>query len=72
MLLNFPSIWLLVFVSITRAKILQKPMISDVSTPFSSKFDALVERTLRHFHVPGLSIAVIDGNETYAKVLILL
>ena len=55
---------------VAQAKSFQKPLIHEPSTPFNSKFDALVENTLKHFHIPGLSIAVIDGNETFAKVLI--
>ena len=66
----FPSGFFLLFASLAGAKITQKPMIGDFSTPFNTKFDAFVEDTLNHFHVPGLSIAVVDGNQTFAKVLI--
>lgn len=48
---------------------LQEPLLDSHSNPLSPEFDALVEEILDHFHVPGLSIAVIDGNETFAKVL---
>ena len=36
--------------------------------PLTEKFDARVEDVLKHFQVPGLSIAVVLGNETFAKV----
>ena len=32
-------------------------------------FDKYVEETLEHWKVPGLSIAVIDGDAVYSKVL---
>ena len=32
------------------------------------QFDLLVERTLDRFKVPGLAIAVVDGERIYAKV----
>ncbi|OCK79261.1 beta-lactamase/transpeptidase-like protein [Lepidopterella palustris CBS 459.81] len=46
--------------------------IDDMTTtkptgPFTPDFDAVVERLLQEFHVPGLSIAVVHGEETYAK-----
>lgn len=52
-----------------RGNRLQEPLLDSRSNPFSPELDALVEETLDHFHVAGLSIAVIDGNETFAKVL---
>ena len=48
----------------------QKPLTDSPSAPFDSDFDTLVQETLKHLHVPGLSIAVIDGNQTYAKVVL--
>ena len=36
--------------------------------PFSPVFDKFVATTIKHFHIPGLSMAVINGNETCAKV----
>ena len=32
-------------------------------------FDKYVEETLEHWKVPGLSIAVVDGDGVYSKVL---
>jgi CubicO group peptidase (beta-lactamase class C family) len=37
-------------------------------TPLDGTFDAFVETILQEWHVPGLSIAVIDGEKTFAKV----
>lgn len=47
---------------------LQEPLLDSRSNPFIPELDALVDETLDHFHVPGLSIAIIDGDETFAKV----
>ena len=38
------------------------------TNPIDKDFDSLVEETLRHLHIPGMSIAVVDGQDTYAKV----
>ncbi|KAI9716392.1 MAG: hypothetical protein M1835_004177, partial [Candelina submexicana] len=35
--------------------------------PLNAEFDDLVYRTLDKWHVPGLAIAVVDGNNTYSK-----
>ena len=35
---------------------------------FDEKFDALAQDTLDEWQVPGLSIAVVDGDQTFAKV----
>lgn len=35
--------------------------------PFDGIFDKLAEDALKSFNVPGFSIAVVKGNETYAK-----
>lgn len=52
-----------------RGNRLQEPLLESSSNPLSPQFDTLVQQTLDHFHVPGLSIAVVDGNDTFAKVL---
>lgn len=36
--------------------------------PFTPKFAAFVDDVLAEWKVPGISIAVIDGSETYAEV----
>ncbi|XWX00780.1 hypothetical protein V2A60_008801 [Cordyceps javanica] len=37
------------------------------TTPFTSETDALVASLLARFQVPGCSVAVIDGEETFTK-----
>jgi hypothetical protein len=32
------------------------------------KFEGLFKETLEHWHVPGVSVAVVDGEKTYAQV----
>lgn len=36
--------------------------------PLTDEFDELVQEIMEEWKIPGLSIAVVDGNETYAKV----
>ncbi|KAF4545379.1 Penicillin-binding protein [Lasiodiplodia theobromae] len=38
-----------------------------VRDPFDDEFDQMVEETLEHWHVPGLSVAVVHGDYTFAK-----
>ncbi|OJD30137.1 penicillin-binding protein [Diplodia corticola] len=38
-----------------------------VQDPFDEDFDRMVEETLAHWHVPGLSVAVVHGDATFAK-----
>jgi hypothetical protein len=40
----------------------QHVLNSDDTGPFTSKFGELVHETLELFHVPGVSIAVVDGD----------
>ena len=42
---------------------------SEENTPFDSAFDAFVEATLLEWHVPGLSIAIVDDGKVFSKVL---
>jgi hypothetical protein len=46
----------------------QQPLRVDSSGPLDSKFGSLVNKTLHSWHVPGLSIAVIDGDDVWAEV----
>jgi hypothetical protein len=47
----------------------QSPILdSESSSPLNAKFDSLVKETLADWHIPGVAIAVIDGNKTYSKV----
>ncbi|KAL1641815.1 hypothetical protein SLS58_005857 [Diplodia intermedia] len=38
-----------------------------VRDPFDEEFDRMVKETLEHWHVPGLSVAVVHGDTTFAK-----
>ena len=40
------------------------------ASPFTKDFDTLVEELLEEWHVPGIAIAVVDGDETWTKVRI--
>ena len=31
-------------------------------------FEALVQRTLDRWHVPGMAVAMVDGDHTWAEV----
>lgn len=37
-------------------------------TPLDETFDAFVQTLLQEWHVPGMSVAVVDGDQTFAKV----
>ena len=38
------------------------------TNPFDTEFDELVIDDLANWHVPGLSIAVVSGDQVFAKV----
>ncbi|KFY84254.1 hypothetical protein V500_09468 [Pseudogymnoascus sp. VKM F-4518 (FW-2643)] len=40
---------------------------SDPRNPLDETFDAFVQTLLQEWHVPGMSIAVVDGDQTFAK-----
>ena len=50
----------------------QLPLGTDVTriSFLNADFDAFVHDTLEAWHVPGLSIAIVDGDAIHAKVLI--
>lgn len=52
----------------TAAELQQQP-IQAANFEFDSAFDAFVENTLEDWHVPGLSIAIIDHGKVFSKVL---
>lgn len=39
-----------------------------IPNPLNEEFENLVAETLEKWHVPGMSIAVVDGENTWAKV----
>ena len=45
-----------------------KQIPSSTDGPLDDNFGKLVNETLELWHVPGLSIAVVDGDKTWAKV----
>lgn len=45
-----------------------RTLTAEPTDPFTPDFDTLVEGLLQEFHVPGLSIAVVHGDETFTKV----
>lgn len=47
----------------------QIPLNGKERSPFSKEFNDLVSSTLDHWHVPGLSIAIVDNNSTFSKVI---
>lgn len=53
----------------------QKPLAEllpkSPKSPFDDDFATFVNLTMTDFKVPGLSIAVIDGDDTFAKVCLL-
>ena len=38
------------------------------STPGSPDFNGLIYELLEHYHVPGIAVAILDGNKTFAEV----
>ncbi|KAK8245261.1 beta-lactamase/transpeptidase-like protein [Phyllosticta capitalensis] len=55
----------------------QQPLVSGSGTqerksldsygPLDVEFDALVQKTMDQFHVPGLSLVIVQGEKTFAK-----
>lgn len=37
-------------------------------SPFTLEFDSLVQRQLEKWKVPGITISVVHGSSTFAKV----
>ena len=46
----------------------QSPLSTPDTSPFTTDFDKLVAETLAHWNTPGVSIAVVDGDQTFSKV----
>ena len=62
---------LLALSSLGRAATVQQPILEAVAfseTYLNDDFDAFVQNTLETYHVPGLSLAVIDGDDISTKV----
>ncbi|KAG6995715.1 hypothetical protein G7Y79_00042g078200 [Physcia stellaris] len=54
------------FVDVSQEQI---PLNGRERSPFSREFNDLVSSILDHWHVPGLSIAIVDNNSTCSKVI---
>ncbi|KAK2592732.1 hypothetical protein QQS21_009575 [Conoideocrella luteorostrata] len=39
----------------------------DGQTPFTGDFETFVDHVLQHFHVPSVSIGIVDGDKTHLK-----
>ena len=52
----------------TLSETLQIPLSTPGTSPFTTDFDKLVAETLAHWNTPGVSIAVVDGDQTFSKV----
>lgn len=60
----FPFLQLISLSSATQQQVLK----NEETGPFTSKFGRLANETLELFHVPGVSIAVVDGDNVWAEV----
>lgn len=66
--------WILSFLSASflassfAAAAQQAPLGGGPYFPFDDDFEKLVKQKLSEWHVPGVSIAVVHNNKTYAKV----
>ena len=66
MLLNIAL--LVTYLNLAKGLEEQEPLQSTAAGPLDAKFASLVNETLHSWHVPGLAIAVIDGDNVWAKV----
>lgn len=68
---SWDAIRLVILLGLGAAKALdQQPLTSgsrDAKDPFTDTFRQLVELGLEKWHVAGLAISVVDGNDTFAK-----
>jgi hypothetical protein len=39
-----------------------------IQSPLNEEFEQLAQATLEKWHVPGISVAVVDGDYTWAEV----
>jgi hypothetical protein len=52
----------------TENEALNMETVADGNNPLTEEFGELVKKTLYEWKVPGMSIAVVDGENTYMKV----
>ena len=43
-------------------------ILNPITSPLDKHFAELVDQTLEEFHVPGVAIGVIDGDEIFTNV----
>lgn len=41
---------------------------ASVDSPFSHAMEELLNRSMDHLHIPGMAIAIVDGDNTYSRV----
>ena len=58
----------LLFTSLALSTAQQIPLGGEEQSPLTPKFDQLVSQTLAKWRVPGLAVAVVNGDEIYSKV----
>ena len=67
-MLFLSTVFLCIFINVLVVTSRQVPLRKDDSSPFTPEFDAVVDGYLHRWKVPGLAIAVVDGDETSSKV----
>jgi len=71
MLINLIAFALLLQLVIVPFCLTQQTVLGDsssASNPFDEEFEKLANKSLAMWHVPGLAIAVVDGDDVFAKV----
>ena len=46
-------------------------ILTKIPSPLDKQFAQLVDQTLKEFHVPGIAIGVIAGDEVFTKVCLI-
>lgn len=44
------------------------PMAGRGRNPFTDDLKSFIDHVMRHYHVPSLSIGIVDGDETFINV----
>ena len=68
MVSNFSALFALLHVVSLSFAAQQQVLGIEETGPFTTKFAQLANETLELFHVPGVSIAVVDGDSVWAEV----
>lgn len=67
MLLKSP-VFFAILLTLDTCSATQKVMSERSRNPLDSDFEKLAIETLNEWHVPGLAVAVIDGDDTWSAV----